>query len=52
MHRHLWVKDGEEVRPIDVQVGDSNAAMTEIMGKDVREGMEVVLGDVCRKDGP
>ncbi len=51
MHHHLWVKDGEGVRPIDVQVGSSNGAMTEITGKDVREGMEVVLGDVCRKDG-
>jgi hypothetical protein len=46
------VKEGEEVRPIEVQVGESNATMTEIIGKDVREGMEVVLGDVCRKDGP
>jgi len=52
MHHHLWVKEGEEVRPIEVQVGESNATMTEIIGKDVREGMEVVLGDVCRKDGP
>ena len=51
MHHHLWVKDGEQVRPIDVQVGSSNGAMTEITGKDVREGMEVVLGDVCRKNG-
>ncbi len=51
LHRNLWVKDGQELRPIDVQVGSSNATMTEIMGKDVREGMEVVLGDVRRTDG-
>ena len=51
IHHHLWVKNGEGVRPIDVQVGSSNGTMTEIMGKDVREGMEVVLGDVRRRDG-
>ena len=51
MHHHLWVKDGEDVRPIDVQVGSSNATMTEITGKDVREGMEVVLGDARCPDG-
>ena len=50
-HHNLWVKDGKEVHPIDVQVGASNGAMTEITGKDLREGMEVVLGDVCRNDG-
>ena len=44
-HRHLWVKDGELVRPIDVQLGTSNGSVTEIAGNDVREGMEVVLGD-------
>jgi HlyD family secretion protein len=49
-HRRLWVKDGREVRPIEVQVGSSNGAVTEIKGKDVREGMEVVLGGAL--DGP
>jgi HlyD family secretion protein len=51
MHRRLWVKDGKELRPIEVQVGPSNGALTEIMGKEIREGMEVVLGDVGRVDG-
>jgi HlyD family secretion protein len=51
MHRHLAVKDGTKVRTIDVQVGSSNGAMTEVTGKDLREGMEVVLGDIRRGDG-
>jgi hypothetical protein len=32
------------VRPIDVQVGPSDGAKTEIAGEDVREGLEVVMG--------
>lgn len=51
-HGHLWVKYGELLRPVDVEIGASNGALTEVMGKDVREGMEVILGDVCRADGP
>ena len=51
MHRHLSVKDGTTVRTIDVQVGSSNGAMTEIRGKDLREGMEVVLGNIRPVDG-
>jgi HlyD family secretion protein len=50
-HHHLWVKDGKQVHTVDVQVGSSNGAMTEIMGKDVHEGMEVVLGDIRPKSG-
>jgi HlyD family secretion protein len=42
LNRRLWVKDGRLVHPIDVQVGASNGLMTEIMGNNVKEGMEVV----------
>lgn len=51
VNRHLWVKDGGLVRPVEVQLGASNGLMTEILGSNVREGMEVVPGEVCMKDG-
>jgi HlyD family secretion protein len=51
-HR-LWIKDGELVRPIDVQTGVSDGSMTEIAGTGVREGLEVVLctENVADKEG-
>jgi HlyD family secretion protein len=40
---HLWVtSDGGLVRPIEVLLGASDAAMTEISGSDVKEGMQVI----------
>lgn len=50
INRRLWVRDGGLVRPIEVQVGASNGLLTEIMGNNVREGMEVVFGEVCMVD--
>ena len=41
----LLVKVGDSIRPIDVQVGNSDGAMTEVAGDNVKEGMDVVLGD-------
>jgi HlyD family secretion protein len=51
VNRHLWVKDGGLVRHIDVELGASNGSMTEVTGKNVREGMEVILAEVCLNDG-
>ena len=51
VNRHLWVKEGSLVRHIDVQLGASNGSMTEVTGKNVREGMEVILAAVCLNDG-
>ena len=51
MNRRLWVKDGGLVRPVEVQLGPSNGLMTEITGNNVKEGMEVVLGEVCMTHG-
>ena len=42
----LWVKDGGWVRPVDVQLGASDGSSTEVSGPGVREGMEVVVGEV------
>ena len=40
----VWVEDGGHVRPIEVRIGASDGAFTEISGLEVREGMSVVIG--------
>jgi HlyD family secretion protein len=40
----LWVLEGKYVRPIPVQVGQSDGSMTEIQGPGVTEGLEIVMG--------
>ena len=40
----LWVVEGKYVRPISVQTGISNDTHTEVQGKDLIEGLEVVTG--------
>ncbi len=47
--RRLWViaPDGKHVRPVDApQIGLTDGTMTEISGPDVKEGMEVVVGQM------
>jgi hypothetical protein len=51
LNRRLWVRDGGLVHPIDVQLGVSNGLMTEITGNSVREGMEVICGEICMASG-
>lgn len=43
--RSLWLDDGKFVRPIKVRIGASDGLMTEVSGSELREGMEVVVGD-------
>ena len=40
----LWVLDGKYVRPISVQVGPNDGSMTEVQGRDLTEGLEIVMG--------
>ena len=47
-HGRLWAKDGDFVRPVEVQVGPSDGSFTEVSGKDLKEGMEVVFGEARR----
>jgi HlyD family secretion protein len=42
----LWLPDGEFVRPIEVQIGATDGSFTEVRGEEVKEGMEVVVGEV------
>lgn len=45
--RHtLWLKDGEFVRPIEVAAGISDGVSTAITAEGLREGDEVVTGEV------
>jgi hypothetical protein len=41
---HVWVFDGEAIRPVTVQVGVSEADRTEVAGA-LEEGQHVVLAD-------
>jgi HlyD family secretion protein len=43
--KHLWIRAGDSIRPVEVEVGNSDGSMTEVVGSNVKEGMEVVLGD-------
>jgi HlyD family secretion protein len=40
----LWIVDGNYVRPIPVKIIATDGTMTEVRGKDINEGMEVVIG--------
>lgn len=41
----LWLTDGRFVRPVEVQIGASDGALTEVSGGNVTEGLEVVVGE-------
>jgi HlyD family secretion protein len=44
---YVWTKDGDFVRPIEVQVGVSDGTTTEVSGgEDLKEGLEVITGEV------
>lgn len=40
----VWVRDGQYVRPLQVQDGLTDGTMTEIQGKGLTQGMKVVTG--------
>lgn len=41
----LWVRDEAFVRPIRVKVGWSDGVVTEVEGEDLKEGLDVVVGE-------
>jgi HlyD family secretion protein len=41
----LWVKDGNFVRPVDIQIGATDGTQTEVSGDAVKEGMKVIRGE-------
>ena len=50
----LWVEepDGRHVRAISVQIGLTDGLLTEVRGPDVKEGMEVVIGEGPENGSP
>ncbi len=47
---NIWVEQGNFVRPIHVNVGLTDGAFTEVTGKDVTDGMVVVIGETTKGD--
>jgi ABC-type antimicrobial peptide transport system permease subunit len=41
----VWVQDGDFVRPVDVRLGPSDGSKAEISSSDVKEGMQVIVGE-------
>ena len=41
----MWTQDGRYVRPVRVSIGLSDGTMTEVQGDEVKEGMEVIIGE-------
>lgn len=42
----IWVQEGDEIRSIEVQVGLSDGANSEISGESLTEGLQVITGEV------
>jgi hypothetical protein len=48
----VWVEDADGfVRPLRVRIGASDGLMTEVLGDDLKEEDEVVVGEVRRDQG-
>jgi HlyD family secretion protein len=48
---HVWVEEHGFVRPIEVRLGLSDGLQTEILGGNLREGQQVVIGEVLPVEG-
>lgn len=40
----LWVRDGNFLKPVKVEIGETNGMVTEVIGDGVKEGMEIITG--------
>ncbi|HMK75552.1 MAG TPA: efflux RND transporter periplasmic adaptor subunit [Thermodesulfobacteriota bacterium] len=49
VHGTIWVEQGEFVRPVRVNAGLTDGTSTEVEGKDLTEGMRVVVGEATRE---
>lgn len=41
---NIWVQEGDQIRPIEVRVGISDGIDTQVSGRDLKEGMNVITG--------
>ena len=48
-HRHVWVKDGDKLRAIEVVTGISDNYFTEMVSGELTEGQELVTGVELKK---
>ena len=46
----LWVPRGDDLQPVKVRRGASDGLWSEVSGEEVREGMEVVIGEQPAED--
>lgn len=46
----VWVEDGEFVRPVKLRLGLTDGTSTEVLGGDLKEGMNVVIGATQTQD--
>jgi HlyD family secretion protein len=46
----LWIQEGDFLRPVEVQIGAADGAQTEVSGSELKEGMEVVVGEIRNED--
>jgi HlyD family secretion protein len=45
----LWIRDGDFLRPIEVQIGATDGTQTEVSGSELSEGLEVVVGEIRKE---
>ena len=48
-HGTVWVPEGAFVRPVHVHVGLTDGMLTEVSGKAITEGLQVVTGETKRQ---
>jgi HlyD family secretion protein len=46
----VWVRSGEFVRPVAIRVGVTDGILSEIVSGEVRDGTEVILGQVAEEN--
>jgi HlyD family secretion protein len=44
-HGIVWIQQGNYVRPIKVHTGPSDGTVTEVQGDELKEGLQVILGE-------
>ena len=47
----MWVEQDGFVKPVKLRAGASDETMTEIQGNDIKEGLEVVIGEQTQAAG-
>lgn len=47
----VWVQYGDQVKPLKVNVGITNGSTTEISGDEIKDGMEVIVGQRVAEKG-